>query len=58
MKHRFLSKLYERQMTGAKIGDFNHAQTLASHRTPNITNAVYLVEKKKMERDVLKTIKV
>lgn len=58
LKHRFLSKLYERQMTGAKIGDFNHAQTLASHRTPNITNAVYLVEKKKMERDVLKTIKV
>ncbi len=51
-------KLYKRQLADKKAGNFNHAQALASHRTANITNAVYLIEKKEMEREELKRIPV
>ncbi len=57
LKHLFLDKLDSKQYQISNAPD-NLAQTMASHRSPNITNRVYLVHKKKRERDFLKTIKV
>lgn len=57
LKHLFLDKLDSQQYEINNAHE-NLAQTMASHRSPNITNRVYLVNKKKRERDFLKTIKV
>lgn len=57
LKHLFLDKLDAMQNENRNIPE-NAAQTLASHTTSKITNSVYLINKKKRERDALKTIKV
>lgn len=55
LKHYFLDKLDAMQ---DEIILPNAAQALASHKTSKITNSVYLVNKKKRERDVLKTVRI
>lgn len=54
LKHLFLDKLDALQNNAAQ--DVNLAQVHASHRSPAITNSVYLTGKKKREREVLKNI--
>ena len=58
LKHLFLDKLDELQHNSATVHDTSMAQTLASHRSPNITNAVYLQNKKKRDREALKSVSV
>lgn len=57
LKHRFLDRLDAQQEDILK-DSVNLAQLHASHRSSNITNAVYLVNKKKREREILKQITV
>lgn len=53
LKHLFLDKIDSQNASGN-----NYAQSLASHRSSAITNSVYLVNKKKREREALKKIRV
>lgn len=54
LKHLFLDKLDALQLSST----INIAQIHASHKSPLITNSVYLVNKKKREREILKKIVV
>lgn len=55
LKHKFLDRLDAMQH---QLDLSNAAQTLASHKTSKITNSVYLINKKKRDRDSLKTIEL
>lgn len=63
LKHFFLDKLDAQQFEllnngSADLSTTNVAQIHASHRSPLITNSVYLVNKKKRERELIKKIKI
>lgn len=53
LKHLFLDKLDSLTVSDSTI---NIAQIHASHKSPLITDSVYLVNKKKREREILKKI--
>lgn len=54
LKHKFLDKLDAMRNESGMV--VNIAQAMASHTTDKMTNTVYLVNKKKREREVLKTL--
>ncbi|TWP27422.1 hypothetical protein ETU09_07140 [Apibacter muscae] len=53
LKHLFLDKV-----DASSENYENISSRLASHTTPNITNSVYLINKKKREREKLKNLKI
>lgn len=55
LKHKFLDRL---DAMRNEIVLPNAAQVLASHKSDKITSSVYLVNKKKREREILKTLKL
>lgn len=62
LKHLFLDRLDAQRYIltegqALNVPD-NLAQLHASHRSPTITNSVYLINKKKRDRDVLKTVTI
>lgn len=57
LKHFFLDWIDAQHFEAVNAPE-NVAQKLASHRSPTITNSVYLVNKKKREREQLKKIRV
>lgn len=57
LKHLFLDKIDALQ-SAHRLKGINLAQIHASHRSPAMTNSVYLVNKKQRERELLKTIVV
>lgn len=67
LKHLFLDRLDKMQHEQAQLGaqyianlhlPNNIAQIHASHKSPNITNAVYLTNKADRERQILKTVDI
>jgi integrase len=54
LKHLFLDKVDEATSGSSE----NISSNLASHTTPTITNSVYLVNKKKREREQLKKLQI
>ncbi|KGO88105.1 hypothetical protein Q765_03360 [Flavobacterium rivuli WB 3.3-2 = DSM 21788] len=57
LKHLFLSKLDEQKFDIVDAPE-NIAQLMASHRSSRMTNTVYLVNKKKQEREIMKRISI
>ena len=57
LKHLFLDKL-DSQKYQLNDTPNNLAQIMASHRSANITNNVYLINKKKRDREILKSIRI